>query len=384
MQKISIDLRTLQLSVGRGMGRYVENLLTHVYPIAPPDSLVLLFDPKIRTWPLQKFSGSLPLTPFTQFPPRVGHRAHPFLRYFDKTSVERFPTHVVHFTGQEVLPPTFGSKTAIVTIHDIIPFAMRKHHFNDLLGPLTYSLDMKHFRNIFRAAKKMIAVSKYTKQDLMQHFGVPGENIRVIYEGISPHFQPPGSDGSSPVSTRIERPYVLYVGELGYRKNIQALIRVFCDYLDRLGPKLDLVLVAGGDKPGMKTIQKFLKRNPHAGNIRIFAQVSESELVSLYQNCLAFVFPSIYEGFGFPPLEAMACAAPVLSSNATCLPEILGDAALLFDSEDISDFSKKFSRIMEDATLRKELAHKGRERSQHFTWEKTAKETLEIYEEVAK
>jgi glycosyltransferase involved in cell wall biosynthesis len=269
----------------------------------------------------------------------------------------------------------------IITVHDLIryfdlnggePFIHRPNHRDRFY----LSLDYKGIRK----AAKIIAVSQTTKRDLLQHLGVPEERVSVVYEGIDHQV-------FRPVERRIlDYPYLLFVGSEHPRKNFVRVLRAFAK-LKRERRFKDLKLVKVGKAGGAEV--EFRKRTLQAINelnipheVVFTDYVAEEDLPAYYSGAECFILPSCYEGFGFPPLEAMACGCPVIASNVASLPEIAGDAALLVHPQDTEEITKALYQVLGDDRLRKDLISKGIDRAKGFYWEKTARETLAIYESV--
>jgi len=223
-------------------------------------------------------------------------------------------------------------------------------------------------------------VSRATKRDLVQHLGIPEERISVVYEGIDHRLL-------KPTSRRLTQyPYLLFVGSEHPRKNFARLLRAFTR-LKREREFKDLKLLkvgkAGGPEAEFRkhTLQVINELNI-LGDVVFTDYVAEEDLPAYYSGAECFILPSLYEGFGFPPLEAMACGCPVIVSNVTSLPEIAGEAAIKVDPYDINEIAGALRQVLTDVNLRQELISKGLERAGQFSWEKTARGTLEVYESV--
>jgi len=270
----------------------------------------------------------------------------------------------------------------IITVHDLIRYLefrrlntfIQRPNFRDYIY---LSLDYKGIKK----ATHIIAVSHATKCDLIQHLAIAEENISVVYEGIDHQV-------FRPVERRlIDYPYVLYVGTEQPRKNLVGLLRAFRMLKSHNGFK-DFKLVKVGRSGGLN--DEFRKetiltiRELDLSNDVIFTDyVPEEDLPAYYSGAGCFVLPSLYEGFGFTPLEAMACGCPVIVSNAASLPEIVGDAALLVEPNDTSSLVGCLQVVLTNKGLRQQLVSKGLKRANLFSWENTARETLNVYENVA-
>lgn len=224
-----------------------------------------------------------------------------------------------------------------------------------------------------KRAKKILAVSEFTKNDIIKQFKVKPEKIAVTYEGVAELLKTPFIKGGR--GDFISRPYLLYVGNAYPHKNLEGLIRVFSK-INKNRSDLKLVL-AGKEDYFYNRLKQYAKN--FSDNIIFPGYVPDKELAELYQNALIYVFPSFYEGFGLPPLEAMSHGLPVVSSNKTCLPEILGESALYFNPDDETDIKHKIEQALANERLRAELIKRGYEQIKKYSWRDCAEKTLEVY-----
>jgi len=247
------------------------------------------------------------------------------------------------------------------------------------LNPFLYWLKNLAYRIVvysaIKRAKKIIAVSNYTKKDILEYFNVKPEKIEIVYEG-APLRTCLESIQDAPF-INITRPYLLYVGNAYPHKNLERLILAFQKLIKDKQIDCQLILVGEIDY----FYQRLRKMSSGAPSDRIIFTdfVSDSDLNTLYQNASLYVFPSLGEGFGLPPLEAMAFGLPVVCSKATCLPEILGQAALYFDPENTKEMAEKIKMVFKDRKLQEKLIDQGFKRIQKYQWSKMAQETLGIY-----
>jgi glycosyltransferase involved in cell wall biosynthesis len=286
------------------------------------------------------------------------------------TAARRARIRIIHDpTG--VAPFLFGAAGAriIVTVHDVIPWAFPGA--STLLDTLIY----RHWlpRVISRAAG-IVTVSETSRRDIVRFLAVPAERIYVVPEGVSACYQPAPPEAIADVRARYHLPddFILYVGSAEPRKNLSRLIEA-CRALWSRGEGLPLVIAGARQEHG--------KEDEPARLIRL-GYVPEVDLPALYSAARAFVFPSLYEGFGLPPLEAMACGTPVVCSNTSSIPEVVGEAALTVDPYNIEALAAALQRVLKDEPLRAELRARGLARAAAFTWERVARETLRVYEHV--
>jgi glycosyltransferase involved in cell wall biosynthesis len=230
------------------------------------------------------------------------------------------------------------------------------------------------------SADRVLVVSEATKQDLMRHCRVDGQKVRVIYNGVSERFHPL-TESLDSVRLRYNLPerFVLFVGTVEPRKNLARLVEAF----NRVGRKIAHSLVVVGAK-GWKTspIYREIGRSPLRDRIHVTGFVADGDLPAVYNLADAFVYPSLYEGFGIPVVEAMACGTPVVTSDVSALPEVAGDAAVLVDPLDVAQLAEAIERVLHDETLREMLRAKGIERAKRFSWDASAAKVVQCFREV--
>ena len=269
----------------------------------------------------------------------------------------------------------------IITVHDLI-------RYFDMDGEETFirspnRRDRRYLNLDFegiRKAMRIIAVSQSTKDDLMHCLGIPDERISVVYEGIDHSL-------FRPVSQRIyNRPYILFVGTEHPRKNFTTLLKAFSQLKSEPRFKeLKLVKVgsAGGQETDFRNQTVGVVESLNLSSEVIFTDfVPEADLPAYYSGAEVFVLPSLYEGFGFPVLEAMACGCPVVTSDTSSLPEVVGEAGIMVNPYDTDRLTQAMRQVLTDSELRNNMIRKGLEQSKRFSWEKAAKQTLEVYNKV--
>lgn len=368
--KIVIDARMYNES---GIGRYIRNLLTKLQSLDKDNEYFILHlkDDYDKLEYHNNFSKIL--ADFRWY--RLDEQIRlPKLLNSLKPDLVHFP----HFNA-----PLFYKGKFVVTIHDLIHqhFQMRRATTHD---PITYKIKQfgynKVFKNAITKSAKMLVPSNYVKDLLIEAWGVDKNKIIITYEAVDTKFI---TIVGTLVRKREEKvrkkfniklPYIFYIGNAHPHKNVEGLIRVFGELREKY-PHLQLVL-AGYDHYFWQRIKN---ENQHEGIIYT-GYVDDEELVTLYKNASCFVIPSFEEGFGIPLLEAMACSCPVVSSNAGALPEIGENACLYFDPHDVEDCIDKIDKVLNSEQLRNELIKKGQKRVKLFSWERLAKQTLEVYQ----
>jgi glycosyltransferase involved in cell wall biosynthesis len=233
-----------------------------------------------------------------------------------------------------------------------------------------------------RVAKGVIAISEATRRDLIARYDVPAERIQVIHHGVDHSMHPASRESIIELQHRLGLPeaYVLVVGTIQPRKNLERLVEAMSSVANAGLPHQ---LVIAGKRGWLATdVEAHIAKSPAANRVHYLGYVAASELPTLYSGAAAFCFPSLYEGFGLPVLEAMACGTPVVTANTSALPEVAGDAALLVDPADIASIGAALVRVLTDDSLRRDLTARGLARAAQFTWERSAEATIGLLRQV--
>lgn len=235
-----------------------------------------------------------------------------------------------------------------------------------------------------RRATKIIAPSEFTKREIVQYLGVSENKIRVIFEAARDKMKPvPVADCQSALEKyQLRQPYLLYVGTIEPRKNLLTLIRAFDELLRTTEHRPQLAL-CGGKGWLYEEVFNLVRELNLTDQIRFTGYVADEDLPALYSAAEVFVYPSLYEGFGLPPLEAMACGTPTITSNVSSLPEVIGQAGLTHDPNDWRTLAGHIADLLRDPTAREHFRRAGFEQAAHFSWDRAARETQSVYDEVA-
>lgn len=263
----------------------------------------------------------------------------------------------------------------IATIHDVIPhlYPNGKIHFpwKGLFKRILIPEPLKKIDHV-------VTVSKNSKRDIMERLGIPESRISVVYHGVEfDRFSPKGF--SQPEGER-RKPYILCVAGNENNKNVVTLIHAFSKLPSRIRKEYQLVLV--GSIQRQKNLHSLIQQLRLENHVVFTGIVSDERLVHLYQDASVFVFPTLYEGFGLPVLEAMACACPVITSNTSSLPEIVGDSGILVDPLDALALSASVERVLTNLPLNERLRNAALQRAKQFSWDRTARETVDLYRKV--
>lgn len=279
--------------------------------------------------------------------------------------------HIPHYNA-----PWFLPENSVVTVHDLTQFL-----FPELFGRIKPAAAKIVLRNALNKAGRIVVVSESTKKDILKQYPEFEGKVRVVYNGISADFKPlPEDEVNAFKKSKGIADYILYVGNRKPHKNIKRLLEAF-PIIRNEHRALQIIII--GDKFSDEDEIDMCKKNMNLKSdaVKEVTNVSDEELHRYYCGAKMLVHPSLYEGFGFTPLEAMACGTPAVVSNTSSLPEICGDAAGYFDPYNVSDMVKKIKMVIEDKTLQKTLIDRGLQRASFFTWERCANDTLKVFKE---
>lgn len=352
--RIGIDARELRRGQMTGIGRFLRNLL---YGLLKADGVNEYF---IFGYPDLDFAADVKnLTRIT--------RERTVTLFWDQvylpSAIDKNGIDVFFSPYYKI--PFFAPCRLVLTHHDFTMFAFPEYNKR-----FFYNLALKTVMRVFnQKAKKMVCVSEFTKREMAAHFGPQADKASVILESIGTEFAPCGAERIARVREKfkLEKRYILYVGNSSPHKNVAGLVSAYGLLPPEIRAKYELALVGAGTAFSA------------AGGVRCLGHVLDGELAALYCGAELFVFPSFHEGFGLPPLEAMACGCPVISSSATCMPEVLGDACLYFDPGNTGGMSARIAEVLNDGELRAGLRRKGAERVKLYTAENTAAALLEVF-----
>jgi glycosyltransferase involved in cell wall biosynthesis len=282
------------------------------------------------------------------------------------------PKYDIYWQPSFIPNKKIKAKYIITSVHDFSFLLYAKYHPKER---------MEYFeKNFFESVKrstKIITGSSYTKKEILQYTDFSSEDIEIIYHGINHRLFYLRKNIS--VDFELPKKFILSVGSIEPRKNLLALLQAYVCLDSEIKSEYKLVLV-GFKGWQNREIMEIIEANK--AFIHYFGYVSDEELSCLYNLATVFVFPSLYEGFGLPPLEAMACGTPVISSNVTSMPEVCADAALYIDPHSVEDIKQKILHLLEDESLQKSLIQKGLQRAQAFTWEASAQKHMQLFEKV--
>jgi len=362
-----------------GIGRYVYELTENLFRMDTQNEYVLFFnEPEFShfTAPNARVKKVLVNAPHYSLKEQTQ-----FLHALKKEKLD-----LVHFTHFNA--PIFYRKPSVVTIHDLTLSFYPGKKMSSPIHRAAYHLTIK---SAIKKAKKIIAVSQNTKKDLQEIFHISDQKIAVIYEGVHEKFQPiahtpEGDKKIQDVKKKLQldqKPYLLYTGVWRSHKNLPNLLQAFHILKNEYGFDGNLVITGRKDPVYAPELEEKTLTLKLENDVIFTGLVEEKDLVPLYNGALAYVFPSLYEGFGLPPLEAMQCGVPVVASNISSIPEICGkDNAVFFDPQDPQNMAEKIFEVTSQKTLREKLIANGLQRVKQFSWKTMCEETLKIYTEI--
>lgn len=367
-----------------GIGRYVYNLVAALGALETQHQFVVLFNPDL---PNSRYA----MAALERFPSirLVTTTARPFR----PSEQVRLP-HLVRSLHLDLLHtpylirPYIGvSCPTVLTIYDLIGW-----RFPELLPPASRRIFAIAMQLALRASDALIAISTSARDDLHAAYRVAADRVSIIPLAADADFAPQPTERLTELRTRYGLPtrYVLYLGANKPHKNLERLINAWHQVVRErwdgtaTGETPPLLVVAGHYDPRYPTAQQLVAARGLHERVRFLPNVAAADLPALYAAATAFAFPSFYEGFGLPPLEAMACGTPVLCANTSSMPEVVGDAALMVDPFDEQAIACGLGRLLRDKALCADLRERGLARASMFSWQRTARETLYVYERAAK
>jgi glycosyltransferase involved in cell wall biosynthesis len=370
--RIAIDARMYGNEQCTGIGTYIQRLTDKLFEIDHKNEYVLfLREPEFsRFCPPNDRVNKVVVTP------RWYSYGEQFILPFQFLKEKFDLIHYPHFNS----PILFPTKS-VCTIHDITPLFFPGHKMSSFIRKAGYKVV---FNTTLRKAKRIIAISDSTKQGIVQNFDIESEKIEVIYEGVDERFTAPSKSGIiNEILQRngITRPYIFFLGVWRSHKNVETLIKAFELYKKRTGS--EVLLVLGGIEDLHYTgIRELISKSKYRRDIITPGYISDKELTSFYRGAEVFVIPSFIEGFGLIAIEAQTCGCPVIASDQSSLPEVLGESAMFFDPNSVEMLCDKIAEVLKSRDLRQSLAEKGRRNVMRFSWENCARKTLAIYENV--
>ena len=369
--KIAIDSRSATLHAGSGIGTYTKNLVLNLLNINSSDRLNVIWTGELPS-NIKKDNADIFLI--------SGRHGEFFEKFYLPNLLNKNNIDLYHIPQNGIGFPFDSSINTIVTIHDLIPYIMP-----ETVGKGYLKRFLRDMPYIISQAAGIITVSEYSKKDILRFFPeFPEEKIFVTPLAANTTFKPLDKNLCKKhikYNFKVEDPFILYVGGFSKRKNVKELILAFKHVKPSLNKNYKLI-IAGSLRDEGISLKNFVESEGLSDSIVFTGFIEDSFLPTLYNAADAFVYPSLYEGFGLPPLEAMSCKTPVITSNLTSIPEVTSDAAILINPHNIDELSSALVTLLNNDSLKQNLAEKGYKRSQNFTWNNTAEKTFAAYKKV--
>jgi len=368
--RIAVDIRSLLEKNRAGVSLYTLNLLRELAGTGAHEYALFCNSSKL---------------PFPADAPKDGRTSHHFTHYPNRLlnasfAFSRWPKIEQLVDGADaVYLPNLNfiatDKPLVVTVHDLS--FERYPQFFSLKQRLWHRL--VNAEQMIKRAHQIIAVSEHTKDDIMESFGIPALRVHVVPPAVSDEYYCRPPQETSAVREKYSLPgnFILYLGTLEPRKNVAGLIEAF----NALNEDVDLV-IAGGEGWLYQQIYRAVEQSPKRERIKFIGYVAEEDKPALYSAAAVFAYPSYYEGFGMPALEAMACGTPVMASHTSSLGEVVGDAGLLVNPASTEEMVMALEAILTDGQLGQTLHDRGVERAKQFRWEDSAQKLLRVFEEI--
>ncbi len=375
--RIAFDIRNI---TDFGVGTYIRNVARTLLRLDHENEYFLIGDPQ-RVQELGALPPNFHAVPFTKKPKSLAGYFE-FRRIVKQNRCDL--VHIPHLVGT----PQFLPCPYVITVHDLLDYIYRSHNGS---SSMQRALHLYCTRNVLKRAARILAVSNSTKKDIERFFSIPPSSIEVVYNAIDERFKLGHATDADRdfISERyqVNHPFILYTGRISPHKNVVRIIEAFSalkaelEKEDRF-PDLKLIII-GDEVSRHPDLRRTVIRSGVQHDVRFLGFLPIDVLRIFYDAAKVFVFPSLYEGFGLPPLEAMSHGTPVVTSNTSSLPEVVGNAAVLVNPENVFELMRAIHRVLVDQGLRDRLKQRGYEQAARYSWEASVERTLEIYREVA-
>lgn len=377
--RVCVDIRLLARRVFWGIPAYAYFLIDEFLSSKAVSDDFILFYNAFRKAPLPDFWKKSANVIEKSWPNRLLDLS---LRVFSEPRLDRFISADVYFSPHFNNMSLSDSAKRVITIHDLSFI-----HHPDFFSPRQKFWHwLQDYKCQIKEAGRLIAVSDFTKSDLINYFSLPPEKVVRIYSGINPIYKKlPESDVGLlkfKKAARLNTPFIFYLGLLERRKNIGVLLEAFNSLKKNPKFKSFKLVLAGAFGWGGAGIFSLAQESRFAKDIKFLGAISHIDALRLYNAAEVFVYPSFFEGFGFPPLEAQSCGTPVIASNRASLPEILGDSALLIEPWKTGELVSAIETVCLNSGIKKRLIQAGFKNIKRFSWQKAAAETLQVIKKV--
>jgi hypothetical protein len=374
--RIAIDIRWIRPQEIDGIGRYVTNLTTYLTKLNTNHEYFLITHPDI------------PASPHLHIPMSLAPVSYPLFSLQDLLGLPAFLNNLgidLFHVPNYLTSPLTGHYTKIITVHDLIPYLYPKTLWRASLKWKLYYKSKYPTALVLQKADHIIADSAHTKKDIMQLFGIAEERITVIWPGVETRFFEIERPSTAFLRKyNIDSDFLLYLGRQDPYKGLELLIRAYYQLDPGLRKQYKLVIAGKKDKRYLEPVEQLIDCLSLKEQVQFLGYVPDADLPLLYKAATLFTYPSLYEGFGFPPLEAMACGTPVIYSRGSSLEEVIGENAWSFTPNQVLDLVQSIQTLLYDNRVRKEVSEKGRKYALSLTWERTAEAVLGVYNKVGR
>jgi len=374
--KIAIDIRRM---TEFGVGTYIRNVVRTLGRVDHENPYFLL-------GPAEKSQeiGPLPSN-FKTIPLLSSERSFQGYREF-RHALKKLDCDLVHIPNLFSVPRAMPCPY-VMTVHDMLEHMSRTRSDSGFMRSVYFQLT----KRVLAGAARIFAVSNFTRTEVEKLFGIPLNHIEVVYNAIDERFlhghATPADRALIAQRYQVTYPFLLYAGRISPHKNVVRMIEAFSALKtelekDNCYPDLKLIII-GDDLSGNPDLRRTVVRSGVQNDVRFLGFVPIEVLRIFYDEAKVFVFPSLYEGFGLPPLEAMAHGTPVVTSNVSSLPEVVGNAAVLVNPENIFEIMRALHRVLTDKTLRDRMKERGYQQAMRFSWEISVRRVLDVYRQIA-
>ncbi len=369
--EIGIDSRAAIWYRGTGIGTYTYQLIRNIYLIDKKNQYHFFL-------PNEKFQGTDPLN--SGVFQSISQTKDKFWETVEDNQIVPEGMDLYHVPQNGLGLPQKKTCPWVVTIHDLIPYLLP-----ETVGPAYLEIFKKQMPDIIEKADHIITVSNHSKKDLVECLHADEKKISVIYEAPESTYKPIQKRvAQARVANKygIDGPFILYLGGFSPRKNLQGLIDAFAKMNGDL-PTPHKLVIFGRHSPNYQNVAAYVEKQGFGDKVLFPGFAPMQDLIFLYNAASLFVYPSLYEGFGLPPLEALACGTPTVVSNISSLPEVVGDGAILIDPYSRDSLAEGIFKGLTDLPYQEQLVKKGLKRAEEFSWTKTAAQTIKIYQQLA-